>query len=279
MGKFKNLLLVSDYDNTLQFTEQTLRGGSPLPPIHPRNLEAIRYWMAEGGFFTVATGRTLEAFRRWAEGLPMNAPVIVDNGGSVYDFRTGDYLRKNFLAPGAAGRLNRVVERFPGISLELYRENGPVEVVRESDWNRQHAMLTGLPYQVVERLEDRGEIIKVLFVADRPDLERLLDELRKEAWSGDYQLIFSSDHLLELTAKGADKGKMALWLKDYLGCEKLFCAGDQANDLPMLRSADRAFVPANAAPEALRSGATAVCHCLDGAIADAVEILERELTK
>ena len=42
MAKFQNKLLLSDYDNTLHYTEATLREGVPLPPISPRNLEAIR---------------------------------------------------------------------------------------------------------------------------------------------------------------------------------------------------------------------------------------------
>ena len=62
MAKFQNKLLLSDYDNTLHYTEATLREGVPLPPINPRNLEAIRYWIEEGGRFSVATGRTLAAF-------------------------------------------------------------------------------------------------------------------------------------------------------------------------------------------------------------------------
>ena len=41
--------------------------------MNPRNLEAVRYWMAEGGRFAAATGRALAAFRRQAAGVPMNA--------------------------------------------------------------------------------------------------------------------------------------------------------------------------------------------------------------
>lgn len=67
---------------------------------------------------------------------------------------------------------------------------------------------------------------------------------------------------------------MALKLKALCGCERLYCAGDHANDLPMLRVADRAFVPANAIPEVLASGAAVVRHCVDGAIAEAVEMIE-----
>ena len=64
---------------------------------------------------------------------------------------------------------------------------------------------------------------------------------------------------------------MALKLKELCGCEKLFCVGDHANDLPMLLAADRGFAPANAIEEVRSSGVQVVCHCLDGAIADVVE--------
>ena len=32
MGKFDGMLLLSDYDNTLLYTEEALRDGSPGPP-------------------------------------------------------------------------------------------------------------------------------------------------------------------------------------------------------------------------------------------------------
>lgn len=278
MGKFEKMLLLSDYDNTLRYTEATLREGRPMPPISPRNLEAIRLWMDEGGIFTVATGRALAAFRCHAAELSLNAPIIVDNGGGIYDLAAEKYLLKNFLPAGALAHIAAVMDAFPSISLELYHEDGLVQVMRETDWNRQHAMMTNLPYQVVEQLEERQDappLVKALFVSYKAELDRAKAFMEDTGAAAGYELIFSSDHLLELTAKGADKGRMALRLKELCGCEQLFCAGDHANDLPMLQAADRAFAPANAIPEVLSSGATVVCHCLDGAIADIVEILAR----
>ena len=90
-------------------------------------------------------------------------------------------------------------------------------------------------------------------------------------------MSFSSDHLLEMTAKGANKGDMAVRLRGLCGCGELICIGDHANDLPMLRAADRAFAPANAIGEVLESGAQVVCHCLDGALAEVVEAVEAAL--
>ena len=85
MGKFDGMLLVSDYDNTFQYTEAALSGGGAdaVPPPNPRNLEAVARWIGEGGLFSFATGRALGAFRQQAAALPITAPVIVDNGGST----------------------------------------------------------------------------------------------------------------------------------------------------------------------------------------------------
>lgn len=55
MGKFTGLLLASDYDNTLTYTEEALRLWQPMPPVPDANQEAIRYFMSEGGIFSVAT--------------------------------------------------------------------------------------------------------------------------------------------------------------------------------------------------------------------------------
>ena len=87
MGRFDGVLLASDFDNTLIYTEEALRSGAAVPPLSPRNREALEWFMAEGGRFTVATGRALAAFANYAGGVPMNAPSVVCNGAAIYDFQ------------------------------------------------------------------------------------------------------------------------------------------------------------------------------------------------
>ena len=41
MGKFDGVLLASDFDNTLLYTEEALRTGGPVPPLPERNREAL----------------------------------------------------------------------------------------------------------------------------------------------------------------------------------------------------------------------------------------------
>lgn len=49
MGKFDGVLLASDFDNTILNTERPRRTGCPIPPISQRNVEALRYFMDNGG--------------------------------------------------------------------------------------------------------------------------------------------------------------------------------------------------------------------------------------
>ena len=41
MGRFDGVLLASDFDNTLIYTEDALRSGAPVPPLSARNREAL----------------------------------------------------------------------------------------------------------------------------------------------------------------------------------------------------------------------------------------------
>ena len=106
MGKFSGVLLASDYDNTLVYTESALLSGGTLPPLSHENREALTYFMAEGGIFSVATGRALPSFAPIAPTLPMNGPTILFNGAALYDFSRGKYLCTAFLPdrPGVSKR-------------------------------------------------------------------------------------------------------------------------------------------------------------------------------
>ena len=71
MGKFGDILLVSDFDRTLTNKEDE---------IPQANLDAIADFMREGGAFTVATGQSVEAHGKRYNRVPMNAPCIGFNG-------------------------------------------------------------------------------------------------------------------------------------------------------------------------------------------------------
>ena len=279
MGKFDGVLFLSDFDNTILYTAAALKNGGVCPEMNPRDLEAIERFMAEGGYFGVATGRATDAFRPYASLVPTNVAAVVYNGAGIYDYKKQEYEDTLFLQEPAREHIQAIVDANPAVSLEMFHAGTLLQVYRESKWNKKHTELTGMGYEVTVDLSPASvemPLSKALFLGETADLIKTAEYINAQPWRGEYEMVLSSDYLLELTAKGATKGDMARRMKEKLDCKLLVCAGDHMNDLSMLRASDRAFCPSNAV-DAVRAEAYVVCHCQDGAIADMIAALEKEL--
>lgn len=278
MGKFDGVLLASDFDNTLLYTEAALRSGVPVPPLPERNRQALEYFMSQGGRFAIATGRALAAFIRYADMVPMNAPGVVCNGAAIYDFEKGVYLETAMLDGRARQRGQQVLDRFPGVAVEAYHIDNVIHVVQPNDICRQHEHITKAALTEAPSLLDVPlPLGKLLFESDHAVLEEVLDYITAQGWAGDYELIFSVSHMLEMTTRGANKGGMVRQLARRLGIsmDHVYCAGDEANDISMLTAAAQGFAPANCAPSVRACGAHIVCDAREGAIAEVVALLDK----
>lgn len=279
MGKFDGVLLASDFDNTLLYTEDALRTGAPVPPLLERDREALEYFMAQGGRFAIATGRALAAFIHFADTVPMNTPGVVCNGAAIYDFTKGEYVETAMLDAAARERGQAVLDRFPGVAVEAYHIDNVIHAVHINDICRQHEHLTKAALTEAPSLLDVPlPLGKLLFEAEHEMLEEVLAYLTEQGWAGDYELIFSVSHLLEMTIKGANKGGMVRRLAARLGVpmEHVYCAGDEANDISMLTAAAEGFAPANCSAAVRSCGATVVADAREGAMAEIIRILDRK---
>lgn len=277
MGKFDRVLIASDYDNTLVYTQGALEAGLDVPPMNERNLAALRYFMDNGGYFTVATGRAMPAFVDHVATLPHNAPCIIANGAGLYDYHKGEYLYSAFLSDGVRDHVAALLREFPELAFEVYHTDRRVHTMHPNFYVHSHEHLTRAKAEVVSDFSEVDlPIIKLLFEDEREVLDRVRAFILSQPWAEEYELIFSSDHLLEMTARGATKGDMVLRLAELLGVARqdIYCIGDHANDLPMLSVAAVGFAPENAIEAVKQSGAQIVCHCADGALADVVEFLD-----
>ena len=280
MGKFTGLLLASDYDNTLTYTEEALRLCRPMPPVSKANQAAIRYFMAEGGIFSVATGRAKPAFEAVADGVPMNGPTVLFNGAAIYDFSAGKYLCEAFLPETARAHIAQTIRELPFAAVELYHDNNDIHALQPNDVTRRHLHVTHSPTVIVDSMEQvPSPISKALFSTEPAHQAALLDYLRGQGWYGDYEIVASSDSLVELTARGANKGGMVRRLAALLHIPQanVACVGDHANDISMLTWAGMAFAPANALPEvrALPCVRT-LPDCREDAIAALIALLDEK---
>ena len=276
MGRFNGVLLASDFDNTLIYTEDALRSDEPVPPLSRENREALEWFMAEGGRFAIATGRALAALVKYVDQVPMNAPGVVCNGAALYDFARGEYLEMAMLDGDVRERGQAVLEKFPSAAVEAYHIDNVIHAVHPNAITRQHEHLTKV---AVEERPSLPEVPlplgKLLFEDDHAVLEEIKRFLTEQGWSGDYELIFSGQTLLELTARGANKGGMVRRLAARLGIpmKHVYCVGDEANDIPMLTAAAEGFAPANCVSLVRDCGATIVADARESALADVVRRL------
>lgn len=278
MGKFDGVLLASDFDNTLIYTEAALRSGEPVPDLSPRNREALEYFMGEGGRFAVATGRALAAFRHYADKVPVNAPCVVCNGAAIYDFAKQEYLDYALLDETARRRGQEVLDRFPEVAVEAYHIDNVIHGMHPNEITHQHEHITNVAVTEAPSLLDVPlPLGKLLFEAEHEVLQQVQQTLIQKGWDQDYELIFSNKTLLEMTAKGANKGGMVRRLAKLLNIsmDHVYCAGDEANDISMLTAGAMGFAPANCIQAVRDCGATIVSNAWEDAMADMVEILDK----
>lgn len=277
MGKFDGVLLISDFDDTLLRSSDRVWSGQDLPEIPAYNLERIRYFTGNGGRFALATGRVWMAFRQFVPLLPTNAPVGTGNGAAIVDPSTGENLFLHPLPDTAGAVLGELTDLGLDCACELYRADNTSDVVRPNHLTRNHARISRYEFrEILSPDQSRPPFLKALFEGERPVLEELRQYIMAQSWYGGYEVFYSADTLLELIARGANKGTMARRLAQLCGIspEHTYCIGDNANDLPMLEQARIPFAPANAIPAILGSGAVILGDCMEGAVGQAIDRLD-----
>ncbi len=266
MGKFDGLLLVSDFDDTL-YTPETA--------VPARNVEAIRYFTGEGGRFTVATGRAHRTFAPYVHLVPLNAPAILSNGASIYDFQADRPVVETRLDDGAPRDLGEVLSRFPSLSLEAYHGED-IYVWNPNEITLAHMKKVNCDYTQCPVDQMPTPWVKALFHQDHETLLAARDFLQTSC-PDKYEAVFSNAWYLEITRKGCHKGGMVSRLAQLLGirADRIYCVGDNQNDIPMLKKSAIPFAPANCAQEVRDWGARVLCSCQEGVIGDIVEILDQ----
>lgn len=280
MALFENCLLASDIDGTL------VENGS----ISPRNAEAIKFFINEGGTFVLSTGRSASALKQIFGLLDKElvGPCAVLNGGMIYDFEKDKPLYASELKQRTKSYIKEVYKNLPNIGIEVHSDN-LIYVIRktyETEFHEDYELLDR-EYVTFEEIEDKPWN-KVLYTCDNEAERQELATLLNSLDNGDCNLVPTEvvvegiHHLyFEQMPLGITKAKGLFKLCKMLGIKKggLFAIGDYYNDKEMLESADISATP-SAAPEELKNLVNFVGgRCLDGAVADFIEYLSKSEVK
>ena len=270
---FSDVLLTVDHDRTLTAPDST---------IPQRNLEAIRYFMDNGGAFTMNTGRSIPMALRNILGIvPNNAPLLLYNGSAAYDEATGKFTRfaPIDLDPGIV--LPELQERFPDLRVEVQALDAHYLMKKDAGWE-DYCRNNGCPWKYADPADIPGPFIKFAIYGEfrentvasmytgTPEELAMIDEMiayMEENYGDKIEIFRACARIVDVHAKGVSKLASARQLQKELGRKILVCVGDAENDLSMLEGADFAFCPADGV---VADRFPNVCKCADGAVADVI---------
>lgn len=271
MALFSDILLTADYDRTLT---------DPNGQVPARNLEAIEYFIENGGAFTVNTGRSLPQSAPVRENIPMNAPFLCYNGSLAIDGENNILFQYPIELP-MLETLDAVCKAFPDLNVDLHGLQAHVGFQPVGCWQEYYAARK-CRYFLSHESDDYGPFLKFnvygclrddtfyqVFSGEPEEIARV-DEAAAwlEKTYGDKLTVFRAGaRVLNVHAPNVSKLRAARQLQQELGRKILVCVGDAENDLPMLYGADYAFCPSDSA---IADRFSNVCPCADGAVADVI---------
>ncbi len=278
MGKFSGMLFTSDFDHTIS----DHNGDVP-----ERNLEAIRYFIQEGGYFCLNTGRSIPAARRQAHRVPCNAPCLLYNGGACYDYREDKLIFAHALPLESHELLPFLTDPKVGIEIQGVEAHYSASVIPSREpMLRAAGMETVIteeppqPWMKIVLCGKSGTILESYSQVDPQELAffRSMEQKVRKLCGDDYYVTCSMPRVIEIGNPDCTKATGARELQKALDCHTLICAGDAPNDIPMLMDADYAFCPTDCNPDILAlPGIIPTVPSEEGTIAAALAWLEEKL--
>ena len=272
MGIFSDVLLTVDYDRTLTAPDST---------IPERNIEAIRYFIENGGAFTINTGRSVPMTKVFRERVPVNAPLLLYNGSAAYDVNEKKLTFCHAINLDLWETVRRCEELFPDLTVEVQGIDAHYRFSENPMWDAfsEHQ---NCAHAFAQPGEDLGTFLKFTLygefrdvtVADMyngsPEERKRMDDaeaLLRQEFGECCEVFRAATRIIDVHAKGVSKARSARELQQRLGRKILVCAGDAENDLSMMRDADYSFAPADGI---IASQFETVCECAQGAVADVI---------
>ena len=231
MGKYDGYLILADYDGTL--ADRTGR-------VSAENVEAIRSFQNQGGYFTIASGRSPDFIRNVAANVPLNAPVIALNGGAIVDPDSFEVVER---IGGDAEFVRDYLSLIdPEISCETHLWHSDCV---NSIWKK----CEGSPERSVK--DCAPPVYKAIFIEHTPELALELNRAAKARFGDKYIIERSWPVGLEMLPAFSGKGNAARLVKRLMAgrVHTLIGMGDYENDVSLLAASDIGVAVGNALEE------------------------------
>lgn len=262
----EKIMILSDMDGTLLTTKKEISG---------RDMAAIRRFRELGGRFTVATGRTIQAFGQYTKLLELSDPVIMYNGAAIHDYIRDETLFTHPLETMCREYVRDILSDMPDIGGEVLRTDGTY-VFLNNDYQKLHTKICGISpiYRSLDDIESGGWL-KVLFAMSPEDMDFFGALVRRKNYEG-VSFVRSSEMFWEMLPEGVSKGSALQKYRTLDGMDgfTFVAIGDFDNDLEMIRSADIGVCPSNAEDSVKAAADIVLTRSNDeGAVEELIELL------
>jgi len=260
------MIYISDLDGTL------LRNNATLSNYATETLSTL---LKNGLLFTVATARSVVSTKQILGSLPFQLPIVEFNGAYITDYHTGKHLiAHEFPTDIKEALLSFLLEHncppfisgFDGQKDCLYYD----QIVNDamSYYRDERTRAGDKRLQKISNIEEglRAQIVCFTVLQKNP-IKKDIQSLLHEAF-GDHIITYRFDsdisepyYWLAIHPPEATKAKgiRSLMEMNHLSTEQLTVFGDNLNDLPMFKIADRAIAVENAHPEVITTADQVIC--------------------
>lgn len=270
MGIFEGCLLASDVDGTLESQGK----------ISEKNIEKIHFFINEGGYFSLASGRGPEGIMPMVRRLGEISASVTSNGCVIYDTTNKKVLHGEVIPEEDKHFVLDVLKQIPGVGIEVHIGDKTYNVNRnkESDDHEFHEEIDAIFLDVKEIMDIPWS--KVLYMpTNSQEMEQLIRISRSEKSS---EFISSCANIegtqrdyYEQVPMGVSKASALEKLKKIYNIKEglFFAIGDYYNDLEMLSIADISAATAEAPQDIKDKCDYIACGCAEGAVGDFIDYL------
>ncbi|MDD7746287.1 MAG: HAD family hydrolase [Mitsuokella jalaludinii] len=276
MKPYESYMIISDLDGTI-----IPHGGC----VSEANKQAIESFLAGGGHFGIATGRTPEAAAGYLDGVSITAPSIFFNGSMLYDWQAGKvFVTKPLTQAGAPDLWPRFaalcLERFPKACIEVYTQEDChiISNPRYDDPRLPHEHYRYCHSDLADLADVRKTPwLKFFVCADPADIRELEREAEVFGTAACSHHFYSEANYHEFVAKGVSKGSMLAEIRKMpaFSQTKIIALGDYLNDRELLEAADIGIASGNAHDELKALADFTGCRAEDDLIVWLLEHFDR----
>lgn len=266
------VLLITDMDGTFL-------PASKIPG--KKTLDAVKRFQQAGGRFSIATGRSLQASQQYFDTVNVNCPIIMCNGGMIYDINSKEQIYDVFVPRETKRIVAEILADNDYVGCEVLRLDN-VYVVNLTELEQKHLEICKVTDPVVSDIDNiPDDWYKVLFAVEPEKMQRLIDYISAKGYTG-VDFVRSAPEYYEILPQNISKGYALKMMREVCGMQDFtfISVGDYNNDIEMIKEADIGFCPSNAADD-VKAAADIILEqsCEQDAVAAVIEYIFERTSK